>query len=205
MARAAGASIRLYVRGLKRIPVAAQTVSAPAGSGISQTTMRVQPLGNAPTPAGDVFASLRLNGDDGSFDTGFGQDGVAAHDHPDTPDQSANFTSSVDIASSDRVVLGGCADDGTGERVFALMRLREDGAQDANAPQLPANTASSWPFPTRHRPTPTARCPSTGAPPLTVAVDLDIREIDTGNVWTLSWSDIQPTTYAPPPLPDEPA
>ena len=150
----------------------------------------------------DAFAAIRLEGADGNPDATFGDGGVAVHEHPDTPDQSGNFTAAVAIASGDRVVLGGCAAAADAERNFALVRLLEDGSLDSNANQVPANTRVILAFPDEALPDDDRRMPFTGDPPSTVDVELDLREIESGDVWTISWTDIPAPTLVPVPLPD---
>ncbi|MCK8464069.1 peptidoglycan DD-metalloendopeptidase family protein [Aliiroseovarius sp. S1339] len=150
----------------------------------------------------DAFAAIRLEGADGAADAAFGDGGVVVHAHPDTPNQDGSFASSIAVASGNRIVLGGCATADDDERNFALMRLLEDGSLDSNANQLPANTRVILAFPDEALPDDERQMPFTGTPPATVDVELDLREIASGDVWTISWTDIPAPNLVAVPLPD---
>jgi uncharacterized delta-60 repeat protein len=145
----------------------------------------------------DHFAAMRLDGEDGDFDDSFGEGGVAAHEHPDTLDQSGTFTSALELASGSRVLLGGCAHDASGERVFATVRLLENGALDSNAGRIPPGTRVIVAFPDEALADNKRAMPFLGSPPVSVQVELDVRATNGGDVWTLSWSEIEPATYMP--------
>lgn len=148
--------------------------------------------------ANDAFAAMRLDGAAGGFDDSFGDGGVVAHEHPDTTDQSENFTGAIEIASGNRVVLGGCAaEDVSGEQVFATIRLREDGSLEDIAGSTPANTRVIVAFPDEALRDSDRAMPFAGSPPASITVELDVRAAGSEEVWTLEWSEIAPATYAP--------
>ncbi len=149
----------------------------------------------------DMFAAVRLL-DDGDLDQDFDQNGIVALEHPDTPDQTGTRSTSVAIASGNRVVLGGCATNASGEGNFALMRLREDGLLDSNATQIPPATRVIVAFPDEALADDDRLLPFAGDPPASVDVELDVREVDTGEEWTLSFNEIPTPTFAPIPFTD---
>lgn len=149
----------------------------------------------------EAFVVIRLEGADGTVDATFGEDGVAAHEHPDTASQEGNFASSIALAAGNRIVLGGCAT-ADGERNFALMRLLDDGSLDSNANQLPASTRVILAFPDEALPDAERQMPFDGTPPATVDVELDLREVASGEVWTITWTDIPAPNFVPVSLPD---
>lgn len=146
----------------------------------------------------DRLAAIRLEGDDGDFDESFGDGGVVALGHPDTADQSGTFSTSVETVSGNRVILGGCAiNEDAGERVFATVRLLENGNLDSNAGSILSNTRMIVAFPDEALPDSDRAMPFGSDPPVTVEVELDVSPLDGDDVWTLKWTEIVPATFAP--------
>ena len=148
------------------------------------------------------FAVMRLNGSDGSFDSTFGENGVAVHNHPDAIDQTHDFATAVQIGDGNSVVLGGCAaEPDSGEHVFALLRLTEEGGLDTNA-VLPGGERMIIAFPDEALREADRAMPFPNSVPATVDVELDVRPIGGDDTWTLEWSDIDPTIFSQAPLAD---
>ena len=152
-----------------------------------------------------AFVVMRLDGDDGSFDGGFGQDGVAVHDHPGTDQQDANYARSVAIAPGNRVVVGGGAHNPANDDVtFALLRLTEDGRLDSNA-FVPGGERVIMALPDEALSDDERAMPFDSDDPLPATVDvaIDVRPVGGDETWTLEWTGIDPAIFEPAGLPDD--